>query len=755
MASPDKDQSTSTHAQEIYTALASIPVITSATVCSTRTSSRIEVDYTIRDHVRLLKRRVTQAFQAIHPSKADAAPSQSPVLRGPLSEISSEVIWKAYSPNGQKRVILRASESARFIEIWDTATNELKRCHEVTEKHGKFIVNETFGYPSWDSKESCLAYVAESTNKPANPSFAHKHRYIADFGEQLAQIRLPALFLFLIDDDNCTAENTTIQVTNPSSASDVCYGQPVFGSGSCSKPELYQIICTGFASLPDGRRPGLIYCQNRPTAIYELSIKLTDPTKPLKAESLSHSTTRTIMPASVGSHRLSSSAYSGRSPRVLGERVYYISNPIGGPHGSCASLNVVSTSTGEEEVLVSVVEEPHSNAGNPAEDQFPGLYIDQLPLHPFLSNSATGDHFLVTSSIWGSLKVLLIIDLQTGKVQRYEGPGRGSCTVWNTNGTDSILASHSQTTQPPIICLGTLAANGSITWNKIERLQTKTKIEQQLSKTSTQVMKLPPNEYGPTEIVFTSGTSFDVKNISLSSEPLPVIIAPHGGPHSTSVNEFSPVTAAFALLGYSTAYINYPGSLGYGQKWVYHLIKHLGQADVESSKLALDFLRSSKRVHPRRAFVNGGSHGGFITAHLTSRYPDLFAAACMRNPVVDLVGTAAGGSDIPDWSFAEADLPFPLTGNSRAPVMIDEEAFRVLKSASPISQLDQVKTPTLLLLGDVDRRVSHQQGLAWYHGLQGRGIKSNAYMFIENSHPLSGIEAELASFEATFEHFST
>lgn len=53
-----------------------------------------------------------------------------------------------------------------------------------------------------------------------------------------------------------------------------------------------------------------------------------------------------------------------------------------------------------------------------------------------------------------------------------------------------------------------------------------------------------------------------------------------------------------------------------------------------------------------------------------------------------------------------------MMGESFAPVMINDEAFKVLKSASPISQLHQVKTPTLLLLGDVDRRVSHQQGLA-------------------------------------------
>jgi acylaminoacyl-peptidase len=141
-------------------------------------------------------------------------------------------------------------------------------------------------------------------------------------------------------------------------------------------------------------------------------------------------------------------------------------------------------------------------------------------------------------------------------------------------------------------------------------------------------------------------------------------------------------------MGYAIAYINYPGSLGkktglfdlhpledyqtvflwgswwlmkannyvdpgFGQKWVEELPKRLGIADVDSCKLALDHLLSIDVIKDlevgNRVFVSGGSHGGFITAHLTSRYPEVFLAACMRNPVVDLVGTASGGSDIPDW----------------------------------------------------------------------------------------------------------
>lgn len=45
-------------------------------------------------------------------------------------------------------------------------------------------------------------------------------------------------------------------------------------------------------------------------------------------------------------------------------------------------------------------------------------------------------------------------------------------------------------------------------------------------------------------------------------------------------------------------------------------------------------------------------------------------------------------------------------------------------------------------------------GDRWYHGLKGRGIRTEAYMFPENSHPLSGIEAELTCFETIFQHFS-
>lgn len=56
---------------------------------------------------------------------------------------------------------------------------------------------------------------------------------------------------------------------------------------------------------------------------------------------------------------------------------------------------------------------------------------------------------------------------------------------------------------------------------------------------------------------------------------------------------------------------------------------------------------------PKRVAVVGGSHGGFLTGHLVGQHPSAFAAAVLRNPVLD-ISTMIHLSDIPDWCYIEA-----------------------------------------------------------------------------------------------------
>lgn len=47
-------------------------------------------------------------------------------------------------------------------------------------------------------------------------------------------------------------------------------------------------------------------------------------------------------------------------------------------------------------------------------------------------------------------------------------------------------------------------------------------------------------------------------------------------------------------------------------------------------------LLKSERFDERKVVVMGGSHGGYLTAHLSAKYPEMFCGAILRNPVIDL-----------------------------------------------------------------------------------------------------------------------
>jgi hypothetical protein len=117
-------------------------------------------------------------------------------------------------------------------------------------------------------------------------------------------------------------------------------------------------------------------------------------------------------------------------------------------------------------VLVGPVDEPKDD--NP----FPGLYIDDLPPLPILYDPSDSRRALiVTSSIWGSLKKMLTIDLQTGGIKAHPPPCDGSCTVLNTDNEKQVLSVISQTNSSPQVWIAKLDQGGKLTWQKVVHLK--------------------------------------------------------------------------------------------------------------------------------------------------------------------------------------------------------------------------------------------------------------------------------------------
>ena len=260
---------------------------------------------------------------------------------------------------------------------------------------------------------------------------------------------------------------------------------------------------------------------------------------------------------------------------------------------------------------------------------------------------------------------------------------------------------------------------------------------------------------------------------------LPTVVYPHGGPHAAWSTTFHRRSAFLALSGYVVLKVNYRGSTGFGAAALSSLLGRVGDQDVEDVLLVLDTLLANNSaarneaagsasasdaldlncVLPaeRVAYV-GGSHGGFIGAHILGQRPAAFRCAVLRNPVCN-IASMVGVTDIPDWCFVEAGLPYDFSAVPTA----SPEQLATMWRKSPIQHVHSVTAPVLVCIGANDRRVPPSNGREWFqalrfHQAQRRSAaraaepataahaderRSRMLWYPNESHPLAGVECEL------------
>ncbi len=211
--------------------------------------------------------------------------------------------------------------------------------------------------------------------------------------------------------------------------------------------------------------------------------------------------------------------------------------------------------------------------------------------------------------------------------------------------------------------------------------------------------------------------------------------------------------------------------MGYGQRWVEELLGKIGRLDVDDVMASANALvdRDMAEKGPGMQLYMGGSHGGFLGAHGTchsqvstfgvteltttilkviGQFPSFFSACVLRNPVIN-VGSMLSTTDIPDWCTVESGSTYDSAELPTA------ELYSKLYAVSPIRYVNEVKTPVLLRIGDIDQRVPPSQGKEYYHLLKARGMGDKVKMlwFPENGHPLDKVEAERVGWDAQFAWF--
>jgi dipeptidyl aminopeptidase/acylaminoacyl peptidase len=144
--------------------------------------------------------------------------------------------------------------------------------------------------------------------------------------------------------------------------------------------------------------------------------------------------------------------------------------------------------------------------------------------------------------------------------------------------------------------------------------------------------------------------------------------------------------------GYVVLTPDYRGSIGYGKAWRQGVYLDVGGKDYEDAELGARYLKTLGYVDGERLGVWGLSYGGFFTLQAITQAPRDFAAA------VDVAGVADYAMYYEDpwkgaWTY----------GRMRAP----EDHPTQYAGASPLSHMDRLERPLLILHGTADVNVPY------------------------------------------------
>ncbi|MCC7209645.1 MAG: S9 family peptidase [Anaerolineae bacterium] len=174
----------------------------------------------------------------------------------------------------------------------------------------------------------------------------------------------------------------------------------------------------------------------------------------------------------------------------------------------------------------------------------------------------------------------------------------------------------------------------------------------------------------------------------------PVVLSIHGGPEAQERPTYAYNGFYQYLLsrGFGVLAPNIRGSSGYGISYQKLIHRDWGGAELKDIEHAAKYLHGLDWVDSNRIAVFGGSFGGFATLSAVTRLPEYWAAA------VDLVGPSNLLTFVksvpPFWQrFMKAWVGDP----------VDDHALLVERS--PITYVDQVRTPLLVIQGAKDPRV--------------------------------------------------
>ncbi len=203
----------------------------------------------------------------------------------------------------------------------------------------------------------------------------------------------------------------------------------------------------------------------------------------------------------------------------------------------------------------------------------------------------------------------------------------------------------------------------------------------------------------------------------------PLIVNVHGGPSWACTSKWQPGgmsdMRSASLMGWFVLCPNPRGSYGQGQAYTQGNIKDFGGGDYRDILAGVDAITKDYPIDVKKLGIRGHSYGGYMTMWAETQ-THRFAAAVAGAGLSDWQ-SYYGLNDIDEWML-------PFFGAS----VYDDPA--VYQTSDPIRFVKNVKTPTLILVGDRDGEVPMTQSVEWYHALKTMKVPTKLVVYPNEGH---------------------
>ncbi len=318
-----------------------------------------------------------------------------------------------------------------------------------------------------------------------------------------------------------------------------------------------------------------------------------------------------------------------------------------------------------------------------------------------------GAHVLTTNRLTGKTLATLPDSLGDGRLESSFSLSRdATIAAWSASSLDHAPEVYAGPLATPLPSITHLNTDLKPTWGKTESITWQSDGfpgEPAGAQHTVQGWLLYPADYNP-------------------SKHYPMIVMVHGGP-SSAVTPRWPYAgfgaAPFSALGYFVLEANPRGSYGEGEAFTQANRKDFGYGDLRDILAGVDAVEKRLPIDDHRLGLTGWSYGGFMTMFGVTQTQRFHAAVA--------------GAGISDWLsyYGENSIDQWMTPFFGDSVYNDPAVYA---RSSAITYIKQVKTPTLVVVGDRDGECPAPQSFEFWHALKAEGVDTQLVVYPNEGH---------------------